>query len=53
MEVHHGLAGGGAGVHAEVVAVGMEPAVEEGLSLPDEGEEGGLLCSRAGGKEEA
>ena len=43
VEVHHGLAGGGADVHADVVAVGMELFVEEGLCLPDEGEEGGEL----------
>ena len=43
VEVHHGLAGGGADVHADVVAVGVEPAVEEGSCLPDEGEEGGLF----------
>ena len=43
MEVHHRLAGGGADVDADVVAVGVEPLVEEGFCLPDEGEEGSLL----------
>ena len=47
--MHHRLAGS----CSDIVAVGVEPAVEEGFSLPDEGEEGGLLCSRAGGKKEA
>ena len=51
VEVHHRLAGGGADVHADVVAVGVEPVVEEGFRLPDEGEEGGLL--RVGRVEEA
>ncbi len=46
MEVHHRLAGGRAGVDADVVAVGMKVVVEEGFCLPDEGEEGGLLCVR-------
>jgi len=47
VEVHHRLAD----VHADVVAVGVEPAVEEGYFLPGEG--GGLFCGRAGGKKEA
>jgi hypothetical protein len=42
VEVHHGLAGGG----ADVVAVGVELFVEEGFCLPDEGEEGGQFCVR-------
>ena len=33
-------------VHADVVAVGVEPVVEEVFCLPDEGEEGGLFCVR-------
>ena len=43
MQVHHRLAGGRADVHADVVAVRVEPAVEEVFRPPDEGEEGGLL----------
>ena len=43
MEVHHRLAGGFSQIHADVVAVGVEPAVEEGFCLPDEGEEGGVF----------
>ena len=43
MEVHHRLAGGRAHVDADVVAVRVEPAVEEGFRLPDEGEEGDLF----------
>ncbi len=44
MQVHHRLAGGLSDVDADVVAVGVEPLVEEVFCLPDEGEEGGLLC---------
>ena len=44
VEVRHGLAGGGADVHADVVAVGMKLFVEEGFCLPGEGEEGGVFC---------
>jgi len=43
VQVHHRLAGGLADVHADVVAVGVEPAVEEGFRLPEEGEEGDLF----------
>jgi len=46
VEVHHRLAGGGADVHADVVAAGVEVFVEEGFCLPDEGEEGGLFVVR-------
>jgi hypothetical protein len=42
VEVHHRLAG----VLADVVAVGVELFVEEGFSLPDEGEEGGVFFVR-------
>ena len=37
VEVHHRLAGGFAGVDADVEAIGVKPAVEEGLCLPEEG----------------
>ena len=53
VQVHHRLAGGLAYVHADVVAGRKELLVKEDFRLPDEGEEGGLLCSRAGGEEEA
>ena len=43
VQVHNRLAGGGADVDADVVAVGMELFVEEGFCLPDEGEEGDVL----------
>jgi len=51
VEVHHRLAGGGADVDADVVAVGVKLSVEEGFRLPEEGEEGGLF--RVGRVEEA
>ena len=44
MQVHHRLAGDLSDVDADVVAVGVEPLVEEVFCLPDEGEEGDLLC---------
>ena len=44
VEVHHRLAGGGANVRADVVAIGVEPLVEESFCLPGEGEEGGEFC---------
>jgi hypothetical protein len=43
VEVHDGLAGGGAGVEADVVAVGGELVVEPALDLVDEGQHGALL----------
>jgi len=43
VEVHHRLAGDLADVHADVVAVGVEPVVEEVFCLPDEREEGDLF----------
>jgi len=46
VEVHHRLAGGFSDVHADVVAVGVEPAVEEGFRLPEEGEDGGEFYVR-------
>jgi len=44
VQVHNRLAGGGADVYADVVAVGVELLVEEGFCLPDEGEESGEFC---------
>ena len=44
VEVHHRLAGGFSHVHADVVAVGVEPLVEEDFSLPDEGKKCGEFC---------
>jgi|GEM_PF-3017542 len=41
VEVHHRPAGGGAHIHADIAAIGVAPAVEEGFRLPEEGEEGG------------
>ena len=46
VQVHHRLAGGLSDVHADVVAAGVRLFVEEVFCLPDEGEEGGLLCVR-------
>ena len=51
VEVHHRLAGGGANVRADVVAVGVELPVKEGFCFPGEGEEGGEF--RVGRVEEA
>jgi len=39
VEVHHRLAGGCSHVHADVVAVGVVPVVEESFCFPGEGEE--------------
>ena len=44
MEVHHRLAGGGANVRADVVAVGVELPVKEGFCFPGEGDEGSKFC---------
>ncbi len=46
VQVHHRLAGVGADVHADVVAVGMQLFVQEGFPLLEEGEEGDLLLAR-------
>lgn len=48
--MHHRLAGGLPDIHADVVAVWPELAVEMPFRLPDQGEEGGLLLP--GGVEE-
>jgi len=43
VQVHHGLASGLADIHADVVAVRVELAVEMSFRLFDEGEQGLLL----------
>ncbi len=49
MHMRHGLAGGGPGVEADVVAIGLgiEPLIEQGLHLADKRHERLLLCRRA------
>ena len=46
MKVHNRLAGGGADIHAYVVAVGMELFVEKGFCLPGKREQRCLLPLR-------
>lgn len=48
VEVHHRLAGGRAGVQADVVAVGMKLAVELAFDDVDEVEDGGALLGGGG-----
>ena len=43
MEVHHALAGRRPDVHADIIAVGGIPLIQQPTGITDEGEEGGLL----------
>ena len=52
VEVHHRPAGGFSHVHADVAAVGVEPAVEEGFLLPDEVDSGEEVGDMAVGDDE-